>query len=104
VSEDADFHCSRCGEGSKWEQMNATAEGHLFCPDCWSRIDAKHEPKRRCPADGAEMKKQLIAGMVLLDKCPECGGTWFDQGELDVIKKMWQDESWNKGFFWGWLL
>jgi Zn-finger nucleic acid-binding protein len=49
------------------------------------------------------MGKQLIAGLILLDRCPECGGTWFDKGELSVIKKKWQDESWHKGFFWGWL-
>ena len=84
--------------------MTSTPEGNLFCPACWERLDAKREAKRKCPVDGAEMGKRLVAGVVLIDVCPACGGTWFDKGELEVIERKSADESWNKGFFWGFLV
>lgn len=97
------FSCSRCGGGYKWEQMIQTPEGNLFCPQCWPKLDLKNEPKRKCPVDGSEMQKRLVMGLVLIDTCSACRGTWFDKDELEVIKKRWKDESWNKGYFLGWL-
>ncbi len=80
-----------------------TSEGHLFCPECQPKVDAKNEPKRKCPVDGTEMGKRMVAGLVLIDTCPSCGGTWFDKHELKVIQKRWKDAGWNEGFFIGWL-
>ena len=97
------FYCSRCSEGYKWEQMVQTSEGNLFCPECWPKLDAKNEPKRKCPVDGNEMQKRLVAGLVLIDTCSACGGTWFDKHELKVIQQRWKDAAWNEGFFVGWL-
>jgi hypothetical protein len=99
-----DYYCSRCGAAHKWEQMTSTAEGNLFCPACSKLLDPNNEAKRKCPVDGAEMQKRLVADLVLIDKCSACGGTWFDKGELDVIRKRSEDDGWGKGFFWGWLL
>lgn len=98
------FYCIRCGAGHEWEQMTSTPEGNLFCPECWKRMDAAQEARRKCPVDGAEMEKRLVAGLILVDKCGTCGGTWFDKGELKVIRQMSKDEGWNKGFFIGWLV
>lgn len=80
-----------------------TAEGHLFCPECQSKVDAGTEPKRKCPVDGTEMVKRMAAGLVLIDICSACGGTWFDKHELEVIQKRFKDDGWNEGFFMGWL-
>jgi hypothetical protein len=84
--------------------MTSTPEGNLFCPDCMGHLDVKNEPKRNCPVDGAEMQKEILVGLVLIDRCASCGGTWFDKDELDVIKKRAEDEAWNKGFFLGWVI
>jgi hypothetical protein len=98
-----DYNCSRCGKGYKWEQMAQTPEGNLFCPECQAKLDAKSEPKHRCPVDGAEMQKRLVGGLVLIDSCSACGGTWFDKYELELIQKRWKDAGWQAGFFTGWL-
>ncbi len=93
-----DYYCSRCGAGHKWEQMTSTPEGNIFCPACWSSLNVDREPKRKCPVDDTEMLKEIVVGLVLLDKCPACGGTWLDKDELDVIKKHSEKEAWNSGF------
>ena len=99
-----DFNCFRCGKGYKREQMTSTSAGNLFCPACWSRVDPKNEELRKCPVDGADMKKRLVADVVVIDVCAKCGGLWFDKGELEVIEKKSRDAGWNQGFFLGMLL
>jgi hypothetical protein len=84
--------------------MVQTPEGNLFCPECWPKLDAQNEPKRKCPVDGAEMQKRLVAGLVLIDTCSSCGGTWFDKHELNVIRERWKEAGWGEGFFVGWLI
>jgi len=32
------------------------------------------------------MKKDLVHN-IIIDRCENCGGVWFDGGELDVLKK-----------------
>ena len=99
-----DYNCSRCGKGYLWEQMNSTPEGNIFCPDCWPKLDLKNEPIRKCAVDGTEMGKRLVGGLVLIDTCTACGGTWFDKSELEVIRQRAEDAGWSDGFFLGWLL
>lgn len=38
-----------------------------------------------CPACSQSMKHKQI-GHTTIDECPQCGGIWFDPGELDEIK------------------
>jgi hypothetical protein len=84
--------------------MTSTSAGNLFCAECWSRIDPKHEALRKCPVDGADMKKRLVADVVVIDVCAKCGGLWFDRGELEVIEKKSREVGWNEGFFLGIML
>ncbi len=95
------YYCSRCGAGYQWEQMTSTTEGNLLCPECLNQLHAKKETKRQCPVDGAEMQQLLVADIVLIDRCSECGGTWFDGGELEIVRKRAEDDNWYKGFIWG---
>lgn len=95
------YYCTRCGAGHLWERMTSTPEGNLFCPACMAHLDVKNEPKRNCPVDGAEMQKEILVGLILMDRCAVCGGTWFDKDELGIIKKQAEDEAWGKGFFLG---
>ncbi len=37
--------------------------------------------KLRCPVDGAGLEPQTL-GAIVVDICPECGGTWTDRGEV----------------------
>lgn len=37
---------------------------------------------RRCPDDGDAMKREEAWGGVVLDRCGECDGLWFDGGEI----------------------
>ena len=101
-------YCVRCGAGYKWEQMTSTPEGDLFCPTCWKQLEAKNEEnkneeKRKCPVEGAEMQKRLIAEAVLIDRCPVCGGVWLDKGELEVMQEKSKEDGWSDGVFFGML-
>ena len=40
-----------------------------------------------CVHDGALMRKEVIEG-VIVDRCPDCGGVWFDGGELEVLSNV----------------
>ena len=94
-----DSKCSRCGKSYQSEQMTKTRTGNIFCPACWSRVDPKNEALRKCPVDGTDMKKRLIADVVVIDACTKCGGLWFDKGELEVIERKSREAGWNEGFF-----
>jgi len=96
-----DYQCVRCGTSHKWEELTQTSQGNLFCSKCWKAL--KTETKRPCPVDDSEMEKQLVSDMVYIDTCAKCGGTWFDRGELDLIRKKWREEDWRDGFMVGWL-
>jgi len=50
------------------------------------------EGSRECPVDGTEMSKS-IAHMVVIDRCPKCGGVWLDGGELDKLFADVSDEA-----------
>src|SRR6185503_12984927 len=82
-----EYNCLRCGKEYPWEQLTQTKEGNLFCAECWQQVTT--ERKRNCPVDNSEMEKHLVCDVVLIDTCLKCGGTWFDQGELDIIRKRW---------------
>jgi len=48
-----------------------------------------HAPSKRianlrCPADGSPLW-EFCAGGVLVDRCNQCGGLWFDAGELATV-------------------
>ena len=41
----------------------------------------------KCPRDGTELAVVTVTG-VKLDKCHKCDGIWFDERELEVIRKL----------------
>ena len=48
-------------------------------------IDAERKSHHmRCPKCGGHLQAIDMRG-VQLDQCPDCLGTWFEAGELDVI-------------------
>lgn len=38
----------------------------------------------KCPRCGGMLKEQMM-GNVTVDVCSECGGTWLDKGEMDLL-------------------
>ena len=68
--------CAHCGKKTRLE-----FEGKPTCPECRFKIISEREPVRKCPVCGKDMGKAEIEG-ILVDKC-ECGGVWFDPGELE---------------------
>lgn len=95
------YYCTRCEAGLKWELLTSTPTGNLFCPSCWKQM--KHEAVRKCPVDGVEMEKRMVADLIQVDVCSVCSGTWFDRNELEFLLKKSLDEGWRSGFVLGTL-
>ena len=44
----------------------------------------KQQHWMRCPKCGHELAEQELSG-IKVDRCPSCGGVFFDAGELDTL-------------------
>ncbi|MEP7346200.1 MAG: zf-TFIIB domain-containing protein [Gemmatimonadaceae bacterium] len=49
----------------------------------------------KCPKCGATLIETDFHH-IKIDKCPECGGLWFDRGEIDMLEHI--DQSKLRGF------
>jgi hypothetical protein len=94
-----DQNCFRCGKRYESNELTASAGGNRFCPECWKKVNPANEVSRKCPVDGVDMRKRLVADAVVIDTCANCGGLWFDKGELQVIERKSRDMGWQQGFF-----
>lgn len=49
----------------------------------------KAEYWMRCPKCGSSLKEEKYGGVVLVDRCTskDCGGIFFDGGELEILMK-----------------
>jgi Zn-finger nucleic acid-binding protein len=72
--------CVRCGK----RRTRMEFEGVPTCLDCELVIKAEREETLTCQHDGASMRKEVIQN-VIVDRCPQCGGVWFDGGELEIL-------------------
>lgn len=75
--------CARCGKRTALRAF----EGTLTCGECELSIKAGREEQIRCLHDDTQMRKELIEG-VIVDRCPQCGGVWFDGGELEALSSV----------------
>ncbi len=50
-----------------------------------------------CPKCGHGMEEVAYGGDVLIDRCTNCQGLWFDQGEADLLKGKWMGEALDTG-------
>jgi len=46
----------------------------------------------RCPKDGTALASIDQHG-VIVEECPQCGGLWFDKGEVETVAKR-ENDSW----------
>jgi Zn-finger nucleic acid-binding protein len=53
---------------------------------------SKQQPKLKCPKDKDALYAFFYDG-VELDYCPKCRGLWFDDSELDKLKKIKQQQE-----------
>lgn len=57
------------------------------------KLDADRKQQERkanlmkCPKCGGDLAEKEI-GSVKVDVCADCGGTWLDAGELDLLRHM----------------
>ena len=53
-------------------------------------LEAEHKGQSywmTCPKCGTGLEEESLGGVVRVDRCSGCGGTYFDQGELDLWLK-----------------
>ncbi len=72
--------CKRCGR----QRTDRKFEGVLTCSACELAIRADREERVECRHDGVLMEKEVLEE-IIVDRCPECGGVWFDGGELEML-------------------
>lgn len=59
--------------------------------DMRAKLDVERAAQERkahymkCPKCGADLKEETH-GHVKIDVCAECGGMWFDAGEVEMMK------------------
>ena len=76
--------CNRCRRRTRH-----TEAGEPICEGCAEEmalmVQASAEADRLCPVDKFNMTKE-VAHMIVVDRCPTCGGVWLDGGELERLK------------------
>jgi len=85
--------CVRCGVRTDDDYY-----GKPTCEVCRAELElvltAAAEAKRLCPADGTTLAKEIVHG-IIIDRCPNCGGVWFDRGEMERMNEEVADEVWR---------
>lgn len=60
-----------------------TGENSMQCP--------------KCHADMQEHKLSTLQGDVVIDRCSNCHGIWFDIGEAEIVKDKWMSDFIDSG-------
>ena len=50
-----------------------------------------------CPKCGHGMNEITYGGDVVIDRCTNCHGLWFDEGEAEQLKKKWMGDALDTG-------
>ncbi|MDX1394632.1 MAG: zf-TFIIB domain-containing protein [Gemmatimonadota bacterium] len=82
----------RCGG-----ELALAPHGLPICASCQAEIRASREQTRTCPVDNHPLSKEVVWNVVL-DRCAECGGIWFDEGELRLLLHGREIEGFLEGF------
>ena len=51
----------------------------------------------KCNSPMKEIKIEILHGSVVVDKCENCQGLWFDQGEAEALKGRWMADFLDSG-------
>ncbi|PIE17376.1 MAG: hypothetical protein CSA65_09090 [Proteobacteria bacterium] len=63
------------------QESHETTPRHLYLAD---HLLGDHAPPRSCPHCAIGMVEQYFNDLEI-DACPQCGGIWFDRGELEQV-------------------
>jgi len=89
--------CVRCGTRTR-----NVYQDQSMCPACVEHVklvlESARESRRICPADGSELTKEVVHG-VIIDRCPECRGVWLDAGEMERMNEEVAAEVWKTAAF-----
>jgi predicted TIM-barrel enzyme len=89
--------CIRCGVRTRNLYLNKPT-----CESCVEHIKlvlaSAREIRRACPADGSELAKEVVHG-VIIDRCPACKGVWLDAGEMERMNEDVAAEVWKTAAF-----
>ena len=85
-----------CVNCQKSKTRNRNDEGLAICDNCEEALHTKKliEEKTKdekilgCPVDGSAMHKLVLNGTeIVVDQCPECGGTWLSKDEVHKLEE-----------------
>jgi hypothetical protein len=91
-----------CVNCQKSRTRNRSDEGLPICDDCEETLHTKKlieektkdEKILKCPVDDTPMQKVVFSEIgVVIDKCPECEGSWFSKEEKQQIKDVLGQQS-----------
>ncbi len=71
------------------DDQHEIAGDTVLCLQRDPKIVVDHQRKRECPrCHGIKLRRHYYsaAKLVEVDQCPNCGGYWLDQGELEKIR------------------
>ncbi len=51
----------------------------------------------KCNSPMREVKIEILHGSVTIDRCDNCQGLWFDQGEAEALKGNWMADFVDSG-------
>jgi Zn-finger nucleic acid-binding protein len=54
--------------------------------------DETYNQLMKCPIDQIELEKKNYESLVEIDECPKCSGIWLDQGELEKIQDIQEND------------
>ena len=97
---------------NKWDERKKAVEDEYFVKkekeliaklkakqDLEKEADIKKACYMRCPKCSAPLKERSFT-KVLIDQCTDCGGIWFDAGELEQVATKeeagWLGKLWQK--------
>src|SRR5262245_35249937 len=52
---------------------------------------------RTCPRHGTNLKEGTEIAGIPVDRCPQCGGAWYDNDELGLLEATVADEDSRRG-------
>ena len=51
----------------------------------------------KCTGEMQEHTTRTLQGEVTIDRCNDCGGLWFDNGEAEALKDDWMSDFLDSG-------
>lgn len=100
------WNCVGCDFSFEPEELTINRDEIALCRSCLAMLKPSNEKTRNCPNDRTAMEKQSAYGLLLIDKCPTCGGVWLDSHELKIISKInnaMKNKSVAMAYLFGWV-